>query len=95
MNSMDRFRERQQTLLGIENFINNPRYRGYKSKKLGLITNQSAILSSGMHTWDALLQAGYLVEAFFGPEHGFRGDAQDAVNVSDTTYRGMPVYSLY
>ncbi len=85
----------KRTLLGIENFINNPQYTDYKYKKLGLITNQSAILSSGIHTWEALLQAGYSLKALFGPEHGFRGDAQDAVSVKDTTFKGIPVYSLY
>ncbi len=84
-----------KTLLGIENFIQNPVYKHYKSKNLGLITNQSAILSSGIHTWEALLEAGYSIKALFGPEHGFRGDAQDAVKVKDETYKGIPVYSLY
>ncbi len=84
-----------RTILGIENFINNPEYKNYRNKKLGLVTNQSAILPSGTHTWDTLLASGYSVGAFFGPEHGFRGDAQDAVKLNDTTYRDIPVYSLY
>ncbi|GAB1482529.1 DUF1343 domain-containing protein [Treponema sp.] len=33
--------------------------------------------------------------ALFGPEHGFRGIAQDAVEIEDEVFRGIPSYSLY
>ncbi|MDP3178354.1 MAG: DUF1343 domain-containing protein, partial [Spirochaetaceae bacterium] len=51
--------------------------------------------ATGESTWEALLGAGFRIAAFFGPEHGFRGDSQADVAVADGEYRGIPSYSLY
>ncbi|MFA5832803.1 MAG: DUF1343 domain-containing protein [Bacteroidota bacterium] len=67
-------------------------------KRIGLITNHSAVLSNGKHLADALHEypkAKLIV--LFGPEHGVRGDAPDGRAVRDTIddKTGVPVYSLY
>jgi uncharacterized protein YbbC (DUF1343 family) len=77
---------------GIERLL---REGSHRSKRLGLVTNPSAVTASGLPTWKALLDSGYDIRAFFGPEHGFRGEAQDAVEVADGEFRGIPSYSLY
>ncbi len=41
------------------------------------------------------MQNGLGPACFFGPEHGFRGAASDAVEVEDEVFRGIPAYSLY
>lgn len=67
-------------------------------KKVGLVTNHSAVLSNGQHLADALFSfKSTSLVALFGPEHGVRGDAPDGRTVRDTIdiKTGVPVYSLY
>ncbi|MFQ5797522.1 MAG: exo-beta-N-acetylmuramidase NamZ domain-containing protein [Bacteroidota bacterium] len=66
-------------------------------KKVGVITNQTGVLSSGQHFVDALLEHRISVVALFGPEHGIRGDVPDGVSIRDgkDVRTAIPVYSLY
>jgi len=69
-----------------------------KNKSIGVITNHSAILSSGTHLVDTLFSLNDIkIKALFGPEHGIRGDAPDGHSIKDgiDTKTGLPVYSLY
>ncbi len=84
--------ENNKILPGIDFFLNN---KIYSDKRIGLITNQTGITSKGIPTWKALLDKGYKLSSLFGPEHGFRGEAQDAVPVEDSTFMGIKTYSLY
>ncbi|WP_146651900.1 exo-beta-N-acetylmuramidase NamZ domain-containing protein [Labilithrix luteola] len=62
--------------------------------KVGLVTNASAKTRDGMTTIDALRTAhGVTLKAIFSPEHGLRAEKEGAI--SDTSYAGVPVYSLY
>lgn len=79
-------------LTGIDVLLRDGMLRG---ARIGIATNPSAVTAQGRPTWQALLEAGYSIGAFFGPEHGFRGDAQDAVEIEDGEFRGIPSYSLY
>jgi len=81
-----------QTVPGIDSFLSASRFRG---AGIGLVTNPSGITARGVPTWRALLDAGFRIAALFGPEHGFRGAAQDGVQVGDETFLGIPVHSLY
>lgn len=67
-------------------------------KKLGIITNHTAVLGNGTHLVDTLFNSPNVqITALFGPEHGIRGDAPDGHKISDGTdpKTGIPVYSLY
>jgi uncharacterized protein YbbC (DUF1343 family) len=67
-------------------------------RHVGVITNQSGALSSGISVVDALVGAkGVQVHALFGPEHGLRGDHEAGAYVASYTDErtGLPVYSLY
>ena len=69
-----------------------------KGKKVGLITNHTAVLSNGTHLADALKRDPSTdLIALFGPEHGIRGDAPDGLRRQDSidAKTGIPVYSLY
>ena len=69
-----------------------------KGKRIGLITNHTAVLSNGKHLADALHEFGDTkLVVLFGPEHGIRGDASDGRTVQDTIDEktGVPVISLY
>lgn len=67
-----------------------------KSKRVGLVVNQSSI-AFDQHLVDYLRAQGVNVTAIFSPEHGFRGDkgAGEKVNTEIDPATGLPVFSLY
>ena len=69
-----------------------------QNKRLGIITNHSAVLSNGVHLVDTLFNLDRVkISALFGPEHGIRGNAPDGQTIKDgvDTKTNIPVYSLY
>lgn len=69
-----------------------------KGKRIGLVTNESGVLSNGTPLIDSLVHIeGVKVTALFGPEHGIRGSAPagEKVESSVDAKTGIPVYSLY
>lgn len=67
-------------------------------KRVGLVTNHTAVLSNGKHLADVLHSTqNVTLTVLFGPEHGVRGDAPDGRTIRDTVDEktGVPVYSLY
>lgn len=68
-----------------------------RGKRVGLVTNHSAVMSNTTHIVDALLAGGVKVTALFGPEHGVRGDVADGQEIASgkDPRTGIPVYSLY
>jgi uncharacterized protein YbbC (DUF1343 family) len=67
-----------------------------KGKRVALFANQTSIIGN-THLVDTLLKSGIKVVKIFGPEHGFRGDADAGEQVGDMTDKktGIPVISLY
>lgn len=64
---------------------------------VGLIVNHTARIDT-LHLGDVVQHAeNVTLGAFFGPEHGIRGDADAGEEISDGTdvQTGAPVYSLY
>jgi uncharacterized protein YbbC (DUF1343 family) len=84
-------------LNGIDVLLENPRkYLG--NNQIGLITNPTGITTSLESTLDAFHRHDKIkLKAVFGPEHGARGDIQDALEVSNhiDPHTGLTVYSLY
>jgi molybdopterin-guanine dinucleotide biosynthesis protein MobB len=84
------------TVLGIDALRSDP--EAIAGKRVGLVTNPSALTSDGTPSWKALAD---LPEArlarLFGPEHGVDGGAVYMESVSSSTHRetGLPVVSLY
>lgn len=69
-----------------------------KGKRLGIITNHTAILTDGTHLVDKLhSNKDVKVTVLFGPEHGIRGDAGagEKIDNSVDAKTGIPVISLY
>ncbi len=83
-----------QVMNGIDNI--NAVKNALKNRKVGLVTNPSAISIQGYTVAD-LLASENLVEAFYAPEHGIRGDLQNGVTFDDTIdpVYGKKVYSIY
>jgi uncharacterized protein YbbC (DUF1343 family) len=67
-----------------------------KEKSVAIFANQTSMVGN-THLVDTLIKSGIKVVKIFGPEHGFRGDADAGEKVGDVTDKktGIPVISLY
>jgi len=73
-------------------------WRELAGRTIGIVTNQSGVLSDGTTLVDAVLANRQIrVKALFAPEHGLRGDHDAGTYVPSYTdpRSGLPVYSLY
>lgn len=84
-------------LSGLEVLIDHEPWR-IQGKRIGLVTNQSAVTRDLQHAVKVLLNGrGWKLTTLFGPEHGIWGEAQDMAHVEHSTdpLTGLPVHSLY
>ena len=81
---------------GLEVLLDEP--QPILGKRIGLVTNQSAVTSDLRHA-ARLLHAGrgWKLTTLFGPEHGIWGEAQDMAHVDHSVdpATGLTVHSLY
>lgn len=68
-----------------------------QGKKIGLITNSSAVNHEHMTTFELMKkhQNGYSLVCVFAPEHGFYGSAYAYEDVLDQTLGDIPLYGLF
>jgi uncharacterized protein YbbC (DUF1343 family) len=69
-----------------------------RGKRVGLITNQTALARDGRHAIDLLHAApGVALTALFAPEHGIRGQAGPGERIEGgiDESTGLPIHSLY
>ncbi len=66
-----------------------------RGKRIGLLANAASVTSGFVPAVRAMAAAGLDVRALFGPEHGFRGAAQDMEAVASGEPSRVPVVSLY
>jgi uncharacterized protein YbbC (DUF1343 family) len=68
-----------------------------KDKTIGIVTNQTGILTNKTHLVDFLLEKQIAIQTIFAPEHGFRGTADAGEHVVDAKdiKTGLPIISLY
>ncbi len=67
-----------------------------QGKRVALLAHPASVDKHLRHALEVLQEeASARVIALFGPEHGIHGQAQDMESVVGSTYRGIPVYSLY
>lgn len=68
-----------------------------KDKKIGIVTNQTGILSNKVHLVDFLIEKKINIQKIYAPEHGFRGtaDAGELIKDGKDTKTGLPIISLY
>jgi uncharacterized protein YbbC (DUF1343 family) len=87
---------RAQVVPGLEVVVRDSMHL-LAGKRVGLITNQSAVTRGGEHAADFLRRNGVNLVALFGPEHGIRGDleAGETVTAGRDARTGVPVFSLY
>lgn len=73
-------------------------FRPFQGKKIGLITNHTAVARDGRHIADLFHQAPSVeLKALFGPEHGIRGVAEGGEKIATQidSKTGVPIHSLY
>jgi uncharacterized protein YbbC (DUF1343 family) len=94
----ERARPRADTVVpGIEVLLRDSMHL-VRGKRVGLITNPSAVTRAGELGADVLARTpGVRLVALFGPEHGIRGDLEAGATFvgGRDTRTGVPVYSLY
>lgn len=86
--------------LGIDRLFDEPYSALLKGKRIGLITNHTAVNNQLQPTIDILkTQAknkGYTLVALFAPEHGITGAAFAAQNIAESKDNdNLPIYSLH
>lgn len=64
-------------------------------RSIGLLAHAASVDRALRPAAEVLTEAGARITAYFGPEHGFAGAAQDMVGVAVKANRDAPVYSLY
>ncbi len=84
------------TLSGLD-VLERDGFAALQGKRVGLITNHTAVDLQGRHAADALHAAGVDLRAIFAPEHGFRGTEDHGAHIahSSDAATGAPIYSLY
>ncbi|MEK7729042.1 MAG: DUF1343 domain-containing protein [candidate division KSB1 bacterium] len=86
-----------QVLTGLE-VVSAENFKIFQGKKIGLITNHTAVDRQGRHIADLIHQApGVQLKALFGPEHGIRGAAEagEKIVTQIDAKTGVPIHSLY
>ncbi|MGO1974016.1 MAG: exo-beta-N-acetylmuramidase NamZ family protein [Propionibacteriaceae bacterium] len=73
------------------------RWRIFKDRKVGIITNPTGVLEDFTNIVDDMVAKGIDVGGVFGPEHGFRGTAQagEAEETFVDERTGVTVYDAY
>ena len=68
-----------------------------QNKKVGIVTNQTGILTNKIHLVDFLLEKKIAIQTIFAPEHGFRGTADAGEHIVDgkDAKTGLSIISLY
>jgi len=85
--------------VGMERLL-SPEYQHLvKNKRIGLITNQTGVLSNLQTNIDYLYSRQkshhFQLAALFAPEHGINGAQHASEEVVEAKYRKIPVYSLH
>lgn len=86
-----------RTRLGID-VLQNEDFKTLDGMRVALITNHTGVDGRGRSTVDILHRAKNVkLVRILTPEHGFRGDAEHGINVTDSVdpETGLPVFSLY
>lgn len=90
----------QRVNVGIDHLMQDDYSKLLKGKRIGLITNQTAINNQFKSTVDVLksnaTSKGYQLVALFAPEHGINGISSSSQQIEDTKDADkLPIYSLH
>lgn len=82
---------------GLDRLLSEaPLSRLLRGTKVGVLAHPASVTRDLAHAGDVFEVLGVRPKVFFGPEHGFGGEAQDMVGVQHgKTRHGIPIRSLY
>ena len=81
--------------LGIDVLVQT-HFATLRGARVGLVTNHTGLTGDGQTTIDTLHDApGVTLAALFGPEHGLRGEQDEAVADGTDGKTALPVFSLF
>lgn len=85
--------------IGLDRLFTEPFVDNLRGKRVGLITNSSAMNCEGNWAFDLLdinqKKYGYSFVAAFAPEHGLNGEKHAGESIRDERMKSIPVYSLH
>lgn len=82
---------------GLDRLVESPELATkLRGERVGLLAHPASVTRDLVHASAVLEHLGIRPRIFFGPEHGFGGEAQDMIGVADAkSPQGIPVRSLY
>jgi uncharacterized protein YbbC (DUF1343 family) len=82
---------------GLDRLLESPELAArLRGERVGLLAHPASVTRDLVHVSVALERLGIRPRIFFGPEHGYGGEAQDMIGVADAKGpHGVPVRSLY
>jgi uncharacterized protein YbbC (DUF1343 family)/CubicO group peptidase (beta-lactamase class C family) len=93
--AVEAFAPHTPVLTGVD-VLAAKQFEPLRGKRVGLLTNQTGRSRGGASTIDLLAGAKDVkLVALFSPEHGIRGEVDEAVDSSRDDKTGLPIYSLY
>ena len=84
--------------IGLDRLPSLPRVLArLQGARVGVLAHPASVNQRLAHISDVLLALGVKPALFFGPEHGYGGEAQDMVGVAAASdaRTGAPIVSLY
>lgn len=85
----------QRVQTGLEVLMQQD-YKPLIGKRVGLVTNHSAITANGQHIVDLFAaNKTFILTTLFCPEHGLRGNHDTFVDNGSDDITHLPIYSLY
>lgn len=90
----------EKVMMGIDSLFNGNYSDLLKKKRIGILTNQTAVDKNMQWTVDIFKanrsKYGYTITALFSPEHGIQGASYASENVQNgKDSQGIPIYSLH
>jgi uncharacterized protein YbbC (DUF1343 family) len=82
---------------GLDSLVDE-KFSRLKGKRVGLLCHPASVDRHYVHVLDRMQEWKVDVQAIFGPEHGFYGQAQDMIGIDGTPKHaglGCPIHSLY
>ncbi len=88
-----------QVKVGVDRLFTSEYAHIVRNKRVGLVTNHTAINAQGQSTIDCFKKQastyGFKLSALFAPEHGLTGAQYADEKVPDAQEDGIPIYSLH
>lgn len=85
----------RKVILGNEKLFTEKFLSKLKDRRLGLVVNQTSRLPDNTPLWETILNHQLSLAAIFTPEHGLQANIEGGHPVNNTSWKGIPVYSLY